>query len=42
VRGAAEHVIRPIVIGVATRDDRILAIEAFDSVKGERFYRPPG
>lgn len=34
--------IRPIVIGVAIRDDRILAIEGFDSVKGERFYRPPG
>jgi len=35
-------VIRPIVIGVAIHDDRILAIEGFDRVKGERFYRPPG
>ena len=34
--------IRPIVIGVAIRDDRILAGEGFDSRKGERFYRPPG
>lgn len=34
--------LRPIVIGVAIREDRILAIEAFDSNKGERFYRPPG
>ena len=34
--------IRPIVIGVAIRDDRILGIEGFDSRKGERFYRPPG
>lgn len=34
--------IRPIVIGVAVRGDRILAIEGFDAVKGERFYRPPG
>lgn len=34
--------IRPIVIGVAIRDECILAIEAFDSHKGERFYRPPG
>lgn len=34
--------IRPIVIGVAIRDGRILAIEAFDAHKGERFYRPPG
>lgn len=42
MRGAAEPVIRPIVLGVAIRDARILAIEAFDSVKGERFYRPPG
>jgi RimJ/RimL family protein N-acetyltransferase len=35
-------VIRPIVIGVAIHDDRILAIEGFDGAKGERFYRPPG
>jgi RimJ/RimL family protein N-acetyltransferase len=35
-------VIRPIVIGVAIRDDRILAIEGVESIKGERFYRPPG
>ncbi len=34
--------IRPIVIGIAIRDDRILAIEGFDAHKGERFYRPPG
>ena len=34
--------IRTIAIGVAIRDDRILAIEGFDSIKGERFYRPPG
>lgn len=34
--------IRPIVIGVAVRGDRILAIEGFDAVKGERFSRPPG
>lgn len=38
----SEARIRTIVIGVAIRDDRILAIEAIDSVKGERFYRPPG
>lgn len=34
--------IRPIVIGVALRDDRVFAIEGFDTRKGERFYRPPG
>lgn len=34
--------IRPIVIGVAIRDGRILAVEGFDAHKGERFYRPPG
>lgn len=34
--------IRPIVIGIAIRDDRILAIDGFDTQKGERFYRPPG
>ena len=34
--------IRPIVIGVAIRDDRVLAIEGFDAHKSERFYRPPG
>lgn len=34
--------IRPIVIGVAIRDDRVLATEGFDAHKGERFYRPPG
>jgi len=34
--------IRTIVIGVAVRDDRVLAIEGFDAHKGERFYRPPG
>jgi len=41
-RGPRERVIRPIVIGVAIHDDRILAIEGFDGAKGERFYRPPG
>ena len=30
------------MIGVAIRDDRVLAIEGFDAVTGERFYRPPG
>lgn len=34
--------IRTIVIGVAIRHDRVLAIEAVDRVKHERFYRPPG
>jgi ADP-ribose pyrophosphatase YjhB (NUDIX family) len=34
--------VRTIVIGVAIRDDRILAVEGFDARKGERFYRPPG
>ncbi|MDQ3689727.1 MAG: NUDIX domain-containing protein, partial [Chloroflexota bacterium] len=34
--------VRPIVIGVAIRNERILAIEGSDSRKGERFYRPPG
>ena len=34
--------IRLIVIGVAIRNERILAIEGFDSRKGQRFYRPPG
>lgn len=34
--------IRVIVIGVAIRDDRVLAIEGFDTTKGERFHRPPG
>jgi histidine triad (HIT) family protein len=38
----AVHWIRPIVIGVAIRDDRILADEGFDPQKAERFYRPPG
>ena len=38
----SEPRIRTIVIGVAIRDDRILAGEGFDSRKGERFYRPPG
>ncbi len=34
--------IRPIVIGVALKDDRVFAIGGFDTMKGERFYRPPG
>ena len=34
--------IRPIVIGVAIRNDRVLAIEGFDAHKGEHFFRPPG
>ena len=34
--------IRTIVIGVAIRRDRVLAIEALDSIKRERFCRPPG
>ena len=34
--------LRPIVIGVAVRDGRILAGEGFDTHKRERFYRPPG
>lgn len=34
--------IRPLVIGVAMRDDCVLAGEGFDRYKGEVFYRPPG
>jgi SAM-dependent methyltransferase len=34
--------IRPIVIGVALRDGRLLAVEGRDPDKHERFYRPPG
>ena len=34
--------IRPLAICVFRRDDRILVAEGYDSVKGERFYRPLG
>jgi diadenosine tetraphosphate (Ap4A) HIT family hydrolase/ADP-ribose pyrophosphatase YjhB (NUDIX family) len=34
--------IRPLVIGVAMRDDRVLAIRGFDATASEVFYRPPG
>jgi RimJ/RimL family protein N-acetyltransferase len=34
--------IRPIVIGVAIRDDCVLAVEGFDAHKRQQFYRPPG
>jgi len=40
--GTTARRIRPIVIGVALRDDRILAVEGYDPIKGERFYRSPG
>lgn len=40
--GAVARRIRPIVIGVAVREDHILAVEGYDQTKDERFYRPPG
>lgn len=34
--------IRPIVIGIFRKNDRILVAEGYDSVKGDYFYRPIG
>ena len=34
--------IRPLAICVFRDGERILAVDGFDSVKGERFYRPLG
>lgn len=34
--------IRPVVLGLATRDDELLVFEYYDETADERFYRPPG
>lgn len=36
------EVIRPLVIAVFRHENRILAAEAYDPLKGETFYRPLG
>lgn len=34
--------IRPIVLGIAIKNDKILVVEGFDSEKNDIFYRCPG